>query len=99
MEIVSNLCHPVIRRTPRCSELNPSSAIDAAAFCLDDSGAVGGKMQRVLSTYRYINQPLAPGLLADISNSAIRSIEVFCASGHFDYRSPQAVKRSTKPTR
>jgi sugar phosphate isomerase/epimerase len=49
-------------------------------------------MQRILSTYRYINHPLAPPLLAEISRADIRHIEVFCAPGHFNYRSPEAVR-------
>jgi sugar phosphate isomerase/epimerase len=49
-------------------------------------------MQRILSTYRYINHPLAPPLLAEISRAEIRHIEVFCAPGHFNYRSPEAVR-------
>jgi sugar phosphate isomerase/epimerase len=49
-------------------------------------------MQRILSTYRYINHPLAPPLLVEIARAEIRHIEVFCAPGHFNYRSPEAVR-------
>lgn len=49
-------------------------------------------MQRVLSTYRYIKQPLAPMVLAEIARAGIKSLEVFCAPVHFVYRSPQGVK-------
>jgi len=49
-------------------------------------------MQRILSTYRYINHPLAPPLLAEIARAEIRQIEVFCAPGHFNYRSPEAIR-------
>lgn len=48
-------------------------------------------MQRVLSTYRYVHHPLGPTLLAQISQAGIPAIEVFCATGHFNYRSQQAV--------
>jgi sugar phosphate isomerase/epimerase len=48
-------------------------------------------MQRVLSTYRFIHQPLGPTLLAEIAHAGIPAIEVFCAQGHFSYRSQQAV--------
>jgi len=48
-------------------------------------------MQRVLSTYRYIHHPLGPTLLAEISQAGIPAIEVFCATGHFNYRSQQTV--------
>ena len=49
-------------------------------------------MQRVLSTYRYINQPLTPTLLAEISQAGIATVEIFCAPRHFSYREPQAVR-------
>jgi sugar phosphate isomerase/epimerase len=49
-------------------------------------------MQRVLSTYRYINQPLTPVLLAEISQAGIATVEIFCAPQHFSYREPQAVR-------
>jgi sugar phosphate isomerase/epimerase len=49
-------------------------------------------MQRVLSTYRYINQPLTPALLAEISQAGIATVEIFCAPQHFSYREPQAVR-------
>ena len=49
-------------------------------------------MQRIVSTYRYINQPLSAALLAEIAHSGIASIEAFCAPGHLSYRAPQAVR-------
>src|ERR1700690_4074286 len=49
-------------------------------------------MQRVLSTYRYINQPLTPALLAEISQAGVAGVEIFCAPQHFPYREPQAVR-------
>jgi sugar phosphate isomerase/epimerase len=49
-------------------------------------------MQRVLSTYRYINHALGPTLLAEIAQTRIPAIEIFCALGHFRYRSPQDVR-------
>jgi sugar phosphate isomerase/epimerase len=48
-------------------------------------------MQRVLSTYRYVHHPLGPTLLAEIAQTGIPAIEVFCAMGHFNYRSQQSV--------
>jgi len=48
-------------------------------------------MQRVLSTYRFIHQPLGPTLLTEIARAGVPAIEVFCAQGHFSYRSQQAV--------
>ncbi len=49
-------------------------------------------MQRVLSTYRYVNQPLTPTLLQSIAQAEIASIEIFCASFHFNYRSAESVR-------
>src|SRR5580700_3991718 len=49
-------------------------------------------MQRILSTYRYINQPLAASLLAEISQAGMSGIEVFCAPQHFSYRAPERVR-------
>lgn len=49
-------------------------------------------MQRVLSTYRYVKQPLTPSLLAEISGAGIASIEIFCAPSHFSYRAPERIR-------
>lgn len=49
-------------------------------------------MQRVLSTYRYVRHALEPLLLAQIARAGIPALEIFCASGHFSYAQPQAVK-------
>ena len=49
-------------------------------------------MQRVLSTYRYVHQPLAALLLAEFARAGIGGLEVFCSPLHFDYRSPQTVR-------
>jgi sugar phosphate isomerase/epimerase len=49
-------------------------------------------MQRVVSTYRYVNQPLSAAMLAEIAQTGATSVEVFCAAGHFDYRSQEAVR-------
>jgi sugar phosphate isomerase/epimerase len=49
-------------------------------------------VQRVLSTYRFVRHPLESTLLAQIADAGIPSIEIFCASGHFGYRSQQTVR-------
>src|SRR6202162_4120921 len=49
-------------------------------------------MTRIVSTYRYLNQPLTASILAEIAHSGISSIEAFCAPGHLSYRAPQAVR-------
>lgn len=49
-------------------------------------------MQRILSTYRYIDQALVPELLGSIASAQILAIEVFCSAEHFDYASAQMVR-------
>ena len=49
-------------------------------------------MQRILSTYRFVNQPLGAGLLAEIAQAGFSAVEVFCASQHFSYRDAQRVR-------
>ena len=49
-------------------------------------------MQRTLSTYLLIKRKLTPGLIFDIARSGANAVEVFCARGHFDYRSTDAVR-------
>lgn len=49
-------------------------------------------MRRILSTYRWVKQPLTSMLLGEIAKAEIRDVEVFCASVHFDYRSGEAVR-------
>ena len=49
-------------------------------------------MQRILSTYQYVNQPLTMSLLAEISQAGMSGIEIFCAPQHFSYRSPERVR-------
>jgi sugar phosphate isomerase/epimerase len=49
-------------------------------------------MQRVLSTYPFTRQPLSNSLLGLVARTGIRSIEIFCAQGHFAYGSAAAVE-------
>ena len=49
-------------------------------------------MQRILSTYRYVNHPLAPPLLAEIARADISTSRCFARPRHFSYRSPEAVR-------
>ncbi|MGA9882505.1 MAG: sugar phosphate isomerase/epimerase family protein [Candidatus Acidiferrales bacterium] len=49
-------------------------------------------MRRILSTYRWVGHPLTPMLLGEIAKAEISAVEVFCASGHFQYRSGEAVR-------
>ena len=47
-------------------------------------------MDRILSTYMYAHQSLAPALLASIAHAGIQNLEIFCAASHFNYGDPQA---------
>jgi sugar phosphate isomerase/epimerase len=49
-------------------------------------------MERILSTYRYVNQQLSPALLAEIARVGISGVEIFCSAFHFNYGSPQSVR-------
>jgi sugar phosphate isomerase/epimerase len=49
-------------------------------------------MRRILSTYRYVHQPMTREMVQGIAQAGIRSIEVFCSSSHFAYRSPEALR-------
>jgi sugar phosphate isomerase/epimerase len=49
-------------------------------------------MQRTLSTYLHVNQPLTPVLLASIAQAGIEGIEIFCAASHFNYGAPDSVR-------
>ncbi|MGH9678415.1 MAG: sugar phosphate isomerase/epimerase family protein, partial [Candidatus Acidiferrales bacterium] len=45
------------------------------------------KMQRVLSTYLFVNRKLNSALIAEAAGAGVSAIELFCSRGHFDYRS------------
>jgi sugar phosphate isomerase/epimerase len=49
-------------------------------------------MQRILSTYRFRNQPLGPSLVAEIAQAGFTGVEIFCAPAHFSYRVDEAVR-------
>jgi sugar phosphate isomerase/epimerase len=50
------------------------------------------RMQRVISTYRYLNQTLTPAMLKGFSSAHIPAVEIFCSAPHFDYRTEQTVR-------
>lgn len=52
-------------------------------------------MQRILSTYRFVNQPLLPALLGEIAQAGFSSVEIFCAPQHFRYRDSQAIRETS----
>jgi sugar phosphate isomerase/epimerase len=45
-------------------------------------------MQRVFSTYLFINRKLTAALVGEVARAEVSAIELFCSRGHFDYRSP-----------
>jgi sugar phosphate isomerase/epimerase len=44
-------------------------------------------MQRVLSTYLFINRKLTAALVGQVARAEVSAVELFCSRGHFDYRS------------
>jgi sugar phosphate isomerase/epimerase len=46
-------------------------------------------MQRVLSTYLFVNRKLTSAMIAEAAGAGISAIELFCSRGHFDYRSAE----------
>src|ERR1700676_4111927 len=44
-------------------------------------------MQRVLSTYLFVNHKLTATLVGEAARAGVSAIELFCSRGHFDYRS------------
>jgi sugar phosphate isomerase/epimerase len=44
-------------------------------------------MQRVLSTYLFVNHELTAALVGEAAHAGVSAIELFCSRGHFDYRS------------
>lgn len=46
-------------------------------------------MQRVLSTYLFVNRKLTTALIEAAASAGVSAIELFCSRGHFDYRSPE----------
>jgi len=47
-------------------------------------------MQRILSSYLFINRKFTPELLGTIARSGVNALELFCSTYHFDYRSNEA---------
>jgi sugar phosphate isomerase/epimerase len=50
------------------------------------------RMQRVISTYRSVNQRLTPAILQAYASAGIPAVEIFCSAPHFDYRTEQTVR-------
>src|SRR6202795_1021425 len=46
-------------------------------------------MQRVLSTYLFVNKKLTSALVGEAARAGVSAIELFCSRGHFDYRSAE----------
>ncbi len=47
-------------------------------------------MQRVLSTYLFVNRKLTAAFIGEAARAGVSAIELFCSRGHFDYRSAEA---------
>ncbi len=46
-------------------------------------------MQRVLSTYLFVNKKLTSAFVSAAAGTGVSAIELFCSRGHFDYRSAE----------
>jgi sugar phosphate isomerase/epimerase len=46
-------------------------------------------MQRILSTYLFVNHKLTAAIIGEAARVEIGAIELFCSRGHFDYRSAE----------
>lgn len=46
-------------------------------------------MQRVLSTYLFVNRKLTSAFIGEAARTEVSAIELFCSRGHFDYRSAE----------
>jgi sugar phosphate isomerase/epimerase len=46
-------------------------------------------MQRVLSTYLFVNRKLTSALVSEAAHAEVSGLELFCSRGHFDYRSAE----------
>ena len=49
-------------------------------------------MLRILSTYRYSDEPLTSALLAEIAQSGVTNVEIYCTPVHLNYRSAAAIR-------
>jgi sugar phosphate isomerase/epimerase len=49
-------------------------------------------MQRVLSTYLFVNRKLTAALVGEVARAEISAIELFCSRGHFDYHSSDCAR-------
>ncbi len=47
-------------------------------------------MQRILSSYLFINRKFGPELLGAMARSGVNAVELFCSAYHFEYRSAEA---------
>jgi sugar phosphate isomerase/epimerase len=46
-------------------------------------------IERVLSTYLFVNRKLTAALVGEAARAGVSAIELFCSRGHFDYRSAE----------
>jgi sugar phosphate isomerase/epimerase len=49
-------------------------------------------MQRILSTYLYIEHKLTPAMLTDIERAGFNGVQIFCSGYHFNYRENDLVR-------
>lgn len=49
-------------------------------------------MQRILSTYLYIDHRLSPATLSEIEHAGFHGVQIFCSGYHFNYRDADSVR-------
>ena len=50
------------------------------------------KMQRILSTYLFVNRKLTAELVGEVARAGASAVELFCSRGHFDYRNADSAR-------
>jgi sugar phosphate isomerase/epimerase len=53
------------------------------------------KIERILSTYLFVNKKLTAALVGEAARAGVSAIELFCSRGHFDYRSAEEARDLT----
>jgi len=50
------------------------------------------KIERILSTYLFVNKKLTAALVGEAARAGVSAIELFCSRGHFGYRSAEEAR-------
>jgi sugar phosphate isomerase/epimerase len=55
----------------------------------------GKPIRRYLSTYLWVQHKLTTAVLDEIEHAGIEGVEIFCSTGHFDYRAAEVVRETS----